>query len=578
MKVVKRRRRLSWVRLGLVIAGFGCILWVLWLLLWFGIVGPLSRHVLGYGNPPLVIVGDTNRDGAIAQDDWRNRNAWTWQSGAFLLANVDDDDADGEIDAADQIVNGVADAQDLAIAHITLLPEQLAMTREKLTLSIELNLEARTAVNVFQQLGDTWQFLDTTHTATLAVPKLDTVDIDQPIHLTLGLEAKQFASAQWSGLARLTVRFGETRLHSQQMDQVIFRVAPWLMLPNSAPTTDLYLGEGFYDNGRMRSQLERLLPTLDVELHRYKSQTWQEMWAQDMMEIGYQEIPGHPGMHVVLQSNRGIDEFPKTLLGPDVGYITIGEPRFLDQDDELADWFGNLEVTPPLKDYPFGRIYYGKNTRTQISLHPAVVDFLNHQELQFPLWLDTSWLLVKHVDEILSFMPSANQEPYLLINSMDDGLELLQRLQRQGLGAEWIGTDGLTVTDAIAEYSRFRPRIQRILAQDIIQKARREFGIQPDHIVALPAVMTSARNATTLWSNSVNSVFINGTLVVGDPHGPLQNGVDAIAQELHQILDKTGVRLAFVDDSPYQINSGNVHCATNTKRQPLRPHFWDDLN
>lgn len=530
------------------------------------------------GTEAVTLLADTNRDGVVSKADARDRNQWSWQSGAFILANVDDDDGDGVPDALDTVVNGAADEKDLAIATFT-LPRSLLAGETLPTVTVEVNLEARSSVKLFQQVADRWQFVDMTHPALLTMPEgaLES-EADQPITITLGLESTQFASGNWSGLARLTVRVAQQgRQRAEFSDAIALRVAPWLMLPNSAKTTDLYIGKGFYNNQVMRSQLRRLLPRLDVALHEYSSDHWQDMWTQDMMEIGYQEVPGHPGMHVILQANRGIDVFPQTLLGPDVGYITVGEPRTLPIDDELADWFGNLEVSHPVPGYPMGRIYYGKNTQSNIALHPVVVDFLRRQEMQAPVWLDTSWLLVKHADEVLSFVAAADGQPYLLVNDMTEGIRLLEDLRSQGAGNDPIGTADITVDEAIATYRPLQHPIQRRILDRIIQKAQEEFHIKDDHILRLPAVITDTQNASTLWSNSVNSVFINGTLIMGDPHGPILHGRDLIQDQLRQRLEAIALPIEFVDDTPYQVNHGNVHCATNTKRQTLYPQFWTHL-
>ncbi|MGB3519590.1 MAG: protein-arginine deiminase family protein [Elainellaceae cyanobacterium] len=554
-------------------ACLGGMLALLLVLLHTCVWSPLSAR-LARPDTPLVVAGDTNRDGRLSRDDRRDRHLWTWESGMLILANVDDDDGNGIADAADTVVNGPADEQDLAIATITLTSGQLSSSSE---LWVDVNLESRLAVNLFQRVDDQWQFLDLSRPVPLTVPPRSS-QMNDPIVLTLGIEAKQFAETNWPGLTRLTVRLQDEQRRAIATDAIALRVAPWLMLPNSARTTDLYIGVGYYENDRMRSQLERILPRLGVTLHEYESDNWQDMWTQDMMEIGYQEIPGHPGMHVVLRANRDDEQYPKTLLGPDVGYITVGEPRNLNVADELADWFGNLEVTPPIKDFPLGRSYYGRNTKTGVEMHPMIVDFLRRQGVQTPLWLDTSWLLIKHVDELISFVPAPEGQPYVLVHDMEDGIKLLQDLRSQGAGEEWIGEPPITVNEALETYRSISSRMQRSVLDRIIRMVKQDLKIDEDRIIRLPVVFTGLRNASTLWSNSVNSVFINGTLILGDPHAPLVNGEDYIQRVIRQRLAQARIRVEFVDDTPYQANHGNVHCATNTKRQTLRPQFWSYLS
>jgi protein-arginine deiminase len=105
-------------------------------------------------------------------------------------------------------------------------------------------------------------------------------------------------------------------------------------------------------------------------------------------------------MHVVLHGNRGRrldDLFAKKFLGRDSGVVQKGD--YQGKSAQWIDWFGNLEVSPPVKvkgrEYRNGRIYAG--TQGERSMHPAVIRFLEAQGGQSPvLWIDTSWLVIGH--------------------------------------------------------------------------------------------------------------------------------------------------------------------------------------
>lgn len=77
---------------------------------------------------------------------------------------------------------------------------------------------------------------------------------------------------------------------------------------------------------------------------------------------------------------------------------------------------GNIEVTPPVrnssrKNFPFGRIYYGPGGGSE-PFDATVAGFFAAQQVQAPITLDTNWLSVGHVDEMMSFIPRATV-PYL---------------------------------------------------------------------------------------------------------------------------------------------------------------------
>jgi hypothetical protein len=74
-------------------------------------------------------------------------------------------------------------------------------------------------------------------------------------------------------------------------------------------------------------------------------------------------------------------------------------------------------------------------------------------------------------------------------------------------------------------------------------------------------------NASSLWSNPVNALVVNGTVICGSAGMP--SGVQEICRE--RFLAAGADRVEFIDDGVYQKNHGNVHCATNARRQDVRP-------
>ncbi|WOI09818.1 protein-arginine deiminase family protein [Thalassospira lucentensis] len=75
---------------------------------------------------------------------------------------------------------------------------------------------------------------------------------------------------------------------------------------------------------------------------------------------------------------------------------------------------GNIAVTPPVQKtangivtpYRYGRIYYGHNRYHRVDASSR--DFMAAQNMQTPIILDTDWLLVGHVDEMMTFVPDNN--------------------------------------------------------------------------------------------------------------------------------------------------------------------------
>ncbi|MEB3330161.1 MAG: protein-arginine deiminase family protein [Candidatus Sericytochromatia bacterium] len=493
------------------------------------------------GATAVTVCGDTNRDGTITASDREGRGRWRWRTGgAFCLANVDDDDRDGRADAADEAVNGADDARDLAPVRVV-LPASARGARLRLT--VRTSSPEAPPVRLFEQAPGGWR----------VAPSLRPVEA---LELSLGLEAAGFANGTWDGLVEVLAEVLDPEGRVRERDLARWRVAPFLLLPNTARTRTVYVSTGHprYENLAFRAGLGEACAQAGAQLVTHTTRSWKEMWMQDTMELGYTQLPGQPPMHVVLGGLRGADSFGPRLLGPGTGFVQVGANRGIaDGVDDWADWMGNLEVSPPVPGYPLGRVFYGRNTDTGVGLHPEVVAFLEAQQVQAPFWLDTGFLTIKHVDEIASFLPGPDGRPRLLLADTRRAIALIPR-------------------EAGPSNSRNQARLDRVLAGGTYPDGSRsrglraELGLADDQIVRLPVSYEGGHN---VWSNPVNSVWLNGTVVTGHHRVP-----GAVAADIASQLRAAGARsVSFIDDAPYQDNSGNVHCATNTRRAPLVGDF-----
>lgn len=98
------------------------------------------------------------------------------------------------------------------------------------------------------------------------------------------------------------------------------------------------------------------------------------------------------------------------------------ELSYIAVPDNTYNSTGNLEVTPPVrrrahnnlarKDYRWGRIYYGPGQAPHV-FNANVQAFLNSQTVQEPIQINTNWLSVGHVDELMTFVPApSNNRPW----------------------------------------------------------------------------------------------------------------------------------------------------------------------
>jgi protein-arginine deiminase len=211
------------------------------------------------------------------------------------------------------------------------------------------------------------------------------------------------------------------------------------------------------------------------------------------------------------------------------------------------DWMGNLEVTHPMPGYPLGRIYYGKSTATTFS--PTIVKFLEAQELQKPFSINTEWLVIQHVDEIVNFVVDKDGKPKMIVASTSAANDVMK-----------------------SGYDADQQRIQGYM-DDTVAVMKKEIGITDADIVPLPVYYEgSGQDFSTKWTDPVNSIFVNGTFIIGQTSVPA-----AIKTNIESRFSALGIEVAWVDDASYQSGGGNVHCGTNTAKTPLCANFAECL-
>jgi protein-arginine deiminase len=511
------------------------------------------------------LYGDTNRDGVVNQNDYPGHETWSWQKGAFMLFNNKDDRSKGSPNWQDNKVHSDRDAEDLAKIHLE-VGENFAETE----LFLLADEKSRPYINIFQKTQSGWQPVGFNGEKPLTYSP----------EIVLGVEAKQYANRNWNGLLTLKANAKKNGAIIAS-DTVQLRVVPWIMLPNTAPVKELYVSDRGIANQQFVSQIKTEVKATGAKVNVLPGGT---AWMQDTMEIGYVQFPEPSGLrefNVVLNGNRGwvADNFARTLLNKDFGWFQVGQPRSLDPLNQWTDWYGNLEVTPPLPDYPLGRIYYGHSDT--VAFHPDVADFLKAQEIQSPpVEIDTSWLAIRHVDEIISFIPSPSGKPLMMIVSPEEGVKLLKELNKKGYGNQLINRDlssETTVKSALNNKNLMQHnlKLQTEKINPIIAKLKREFQLTDNQIIRIPAMFND--DGSAWWPNMVNSVAVNGKLMVSSPRGALIGGKDYTQEVFRKRVARSALKVSFLEDSYYQELRGNTHCATNTRRKGFAQPFWKAL-
>jgi protein-arginine deiminase len=397
------------------------------------------------------------------------------------------------------------------------------------------------------------------------------------------IEAIQPRSPKWDGGFSVAVsRGGESKSYD-------CRVAPLVVRSGLTPASTVVVREFPGRNDAFVAQLGDLCSSAGVDLHVVPAgppYAPNHIWLQDAVEF-LTTAGVQPAMAVALSANRdqAIDAVAQDrLLGPGLGALRVGSYRkkfaLGEGGCSWIDWYGNLEASPPTKAWPLGRVLYGVDPNAGAQLNPEVVAFLAAQGEQPPLGLDVGWLTIKHVDEMVSFLPSRGEDGkpdgdfWVVVPDPVGGIALLEKLRAAGHGGATLLAvyEPDATVDSLLEDAAF-VAANRALAAERIEPMTRVLlegiGVGAERLKRLPVLFQASGLPRT--PNVVNCLVLpqpDGRAKVGmsDPDGPKIDGADAWQAEVRRLLADAAVEVSFLDDRQYHKWSGNVHCATNAIR------------
>ena len=514
----------------------------------------------------FLFVGDTNRDGQINEQDEAGKEQWSLSKGALILFNDRNNDR-SKIPTWQQ-TKVIAPRRAAMLSQVNLTLSENFKTSQ---LFITADSISSPHISVFQKTGGGWQPVDISGAQPLVFST----------NIVLGVEAKQFADRNWNGTVNLKAT---AQNNGQEIASTTIQmgVSPWMIAPNTAPVTEVQVSDRGSANSEFISQLKQAVEPTGAQVKIIQGD---RTWMQDTQKNGYVQLPEKSEIrqfNVAIKSNSAPDKNQpaKSPQDRNLKVFKIGTRRSEDPVSQWSDGYGNLQVTPPIPGHPMGRVYYGNSGNA--SFNPEVLDFIQAQRIQGPpVDIDTSWLLTRQVDEIINFIPTQTPGKYVMaIASPEAGVKLLEELQGRGYGDVTINR-GLSTQTTVSAALKNRALIQHNLnlqnqkLNPIVEKLKREFLLGDDQIIQVPVMFGYSGYAW--WPNMVNSVPVNGKLLVSNPRGPIIDGVDYTQERLRQLLLPAGVSLSFLDDRYYQELKGNVQSATNTVRKPEERTFWQSL-
>ncbi|XP_044851995.1 protein-arginine deiminase type-1-like [Mauremys mutica] len=541
---------------------------------------------------------DTDRSGMV-KSNGINKTKWTWGpdgQGAVLLVNCDRDSPGAkEMDSAYQYVQSYADLEDMSLMILRSQGPSAIFADYKLVLHVSVADVDK--VRVFHASGSgslaQYEHVLGSDKRSYVVDRSSGQEED-----TFYVEGLAFPDADFSGLVSFHVTLLEVSDKNAPdtpvfTDTVVFRVAPWIMTPNTLQPLEVFvcsIERGSNPNGDFLEAMRALVRKANCKLTVCPEvENRRDRWIQDEMEFGYVEAP-HKMFPVVFDSprDRGLRDFAfRRILGPDFGYVTRvpshGHVSNLDS-------FGNLDVSPPVtvqgKTYPLGRILIGSSLPRSGGwrMTKAIRDFLYAQKVQPPVELYSDWLSVGHVDEFLSFVPAPDRKGFrLLLASTDACYKLFKEKQREGYGnaAQFAGLENvqtITIDEMLADKTL---RSDSQYVQSCIDWNRHtlkeELGLTEQDIIDIPQLFVlNGSRADAFFPDMVNMIVLGKHLGIPKPFGPIVDGRCCLEENVRSLLEPLGLVCIFINDFfSYHTLLGEIHCGTNVLRKPFSFKWWN---
>lgn len=539
--------------------------------------------------------GDTDRsgvvDGSTAEESLENSES------VIVVNNCDRDNTaatagEAKPDNTDDVINGPEDRKDLEpliIRKIAGPPSGQVSVRLKAHSTDDV--EEKKRIRIFKSDGS--QIIGPTTSTTYNLTADDVTSL-QAGDVTLLVEGLAFGTS-----VKVAVFLDET-----EQDSLIVEVAPFLLTPHSQNAVKNYVvNTGSLASSKYVTAFKDACTTAGVTAVVLSSP---DVWIEDEMSWGYTETP-RIKMPVALHlfRLRPLKSKVRELLGPDVGYATVfdyGPDPGPGGGPDSIHYGGNLEVTPPTAQHPFGRVYYGSiksvndpaNTYHSRGIEPRYQKFFKRQKLQEPIDLNSDWLAVGHVDELVSFVPKSDGGFILLIASPKLALDIARSMSPDTpLDPKYgLMVPGLDTVGDLFNYGQLQRTFEdynmdmdfKTFGLDhsspdpnsIKGKLKASLNLDESDIVEVPILgfnidVPDVWQGLALTPGMVNLNSMSLFSLIPEPFlqefkTPVQNAMTGVGQ--------TPI---FINDwSLYHANMGEVHCGSNTLREPFSKKWWQN--
>ncbi|KAK4175770.1 hypothetical protein QBC36DRAFT_301709 [Triangularia setosa] len=581
------------------------------------------------------ILADTNRDGIINHLDDTDKHDWTARRGAIFLPNVGD--SLNRCPVADLTGAPLSNAE-LWRCHDAsgdrLLPESKRYTAPMLTLPMS-NLSDDAVGRIYTEPAHTRDrvrlFWNDTNPSTGVTSDWAVVDKQVTFNaarlrrgISLAIDGRELVTdaAIWDGSIRVV--FEVTDGNRSARDFVALKQAP-VLVHHHLQRAEVVLSTAAGDNQTIGSAwqsyfLRGLEDAVAGDVPIVLFNQSDDIWAQDFLEPGYASMPGPDGpisIRVLLRSAQSTRDAGRQvftqLRSAGVGGFQPGSGSGFGWEEINSG--GNIEAIPPYTSrtgirWPNGRVIMG----THFGTYPAdsMIRFLQSQEAQSPLFLETGWLAIGHVDEMVQFLPSNSSLGFTIaVADTASALSLLRNANSSGHGdtqlvsytgdvnpdplAPFLDPDLLsntTIASILADpaFDTTQAYAQRYIDQNLAFLLR-EIPLREEDVLRVPTLFKyvthswpdtpgghppnlsptypGERQLKGLLPQAINGLVLgNGKYIAPKQWGPVVEGRDILADAVEEVYGRVGLEVKWIDDyMSHHVRGGEVHCGTNALRE-----------
>ncbi|WP_116115818.1 protein-arginine deiminase family protein [Austwickia chelonae] len=455
----------------------------------------------------------SDKKGDDKKGDDKDRRVRLTSETKTVLPNVDDDSGRCAVpakqpvkfktasvchDGADNVVNGAEDAKDLTLVTLPAIKD----INEKAAATLSVPDKAKGKVRVFVKEGDKWS-------AGLTLPaKLTAAQLKAG--MTFGVEATDVIrdAKAFDGKFSLDLEVKEgDKASKASLELQVAKLTPF-----STQDVEKVVRTDGEDSGKERHQwpgqemkksgtkAQLQVRVVDASSHQWSQDHFEAMYAS-MTQGGKQQ-----NIRVLALAHTNVESKNEwyAFRGKDTGVIALTGPNGNTSLESTGNVEGIGAYTKDGKKFAAGRLIMGHTEKYKHGKMSQVQrSFFESNADQKPIYLDTSFLSVGHVDEFIHVVPAKNERGWMFaVASPKDGVELLKKVDGAGKGDQHLSSppkhrlfdaDTPKVKDALKNADFIKANEigqQRIDAN--VEILKKELGFNDSDFLKVPILMKRA--------------------------------------------------------------------------------------